>query len=185
MELELKVKEAQRGNEEAFIELMREHKVLLYKTLYYYLKNQEGALEGVQEVTYRALINIKSLKNPEGFKGWLMKIAINYALDQIKKSSRETVVTSESVSIDSIVDKTYMKKSDDVSVDKIYLDSLLGSIKPEYSRVIALKYFKDMTTSDISKALGIPEGTVKSYIRRGLKAMRAISMEGGICSEGR
>ena len=185
MELELKVKEAQRGNEEAFLELMKEHKVLLYKTLYYYLKNKEAALEGIQEVTCRALINIKSLKNPEGFKGWIIKIASNYALDEIKKNSREGVATSDSVSIDFIVDNNYQRKSDEVSVDKIYLDSLLGSIKSEYSRVIALKYFKDMTTSDISKALGMPEGTVKSYIRRGLKAMRAISLEGGICNEGR
>ncbi|WP_426347950.1 RNA polymerase sigma factor [Alloiococcus sp. CFN-8] len=185
MELELKVKEAQRGNEEAFLELIKEHKVLLFKTLHYYLKNQESALEGVQEVTCRALINIKNLKNPQGFKGWLMKIAVNYAFDEIKKNNREGVAASEPVSLDFTTDNNYQRKADEISVDKIYLDSLLGSIKPEYSRVIGLKYFQDMTISDISKALGMPEGTVKSYIRRGLKAMRAISLEGGICNEGR
>ena len=177
MEQELKVKQAQKGNQEAFLELMKVYKADLYRSLYYYLKNKDEALEGVQEVTYRALMNIKGLKNPDGFKAWLMKIAANYAIDQIKRSSREMVAALEVDSIDVMENRNCEKSLDGISVDKVYLDSLMKSIKPEYSRVITLKYFKDMTTKDIFIALGIPEGTVKSCISRGLKAMRALSMD--------
>jgi len=53
------VQKAISGNEEAFLELMKIHKIDLYKTALSYLRNEGEAFEAVQEVTYRAYKSIR------------------------------------------------------------------------------------------------------------------------------
>lgn len=78
------------GNEAAFIELMKMYKIDLYKTGLSFLKNEEEALEAIQEVTYRAYKSIRKIKEPAYFKTWLMRIMINYCQDQLKKKSEKS-----------------------------------------------------------------------------------------------
>ena len=44
---------------------------------YVYVKNKDDALDVVQEVAYQSFKKIDTLKKPEYFKTWLIKIAIN------------------------------------------------------------------------------------------------------------
>jgi len=68
MDEQLLLKKAQRGDDEAFYQLMESMKQQLYRIALSYLKSEEEALEAVQEVTYRAYINIKKLKNQNFLK---------------------------------------------------------------------------------------------------------------------
>lgn len=56
------IKKAISGDKESFGDLVREHKVYLYKIAYSYVKNEEDALEIIQECVYRAMLNIRKLK---------------------------------------------------------------------------------------------------------------------------
>ncbi|WP_438823753.1 sigma factor [Bacillus sp. JJ1764] len=53
-----------------------------------YVKNQNDALDVVQETAYRSFKNINTLKNPEFFKTWLIKIAINCAIELVRKNKK-------------------------------------------------------------------------------------------------
>lgn len=88
------VKRAIKGDEEAFLELMHSYQEALYRTAISYVKNEEDALEAVQEVTYRAYRSIKTVKEPAYFKTWLIRIMMNYCLDVLKRSNREIVEES-------------------------------------------------------------------------------------------
>ena len=48
------VKAAIKGNDQAFLELIQLYKIELYKTALSFSRNEEEALEAIQEVTYRA-----------------------------------------------------------------------------------------------------------------------------------
>lgn len=58
-------KQAIRGDDEAFLQLMFLHQEALYRTALAYLKSEEEALEAVQEVTFRAYEKINTLRMPE------------------------------------------------------------------------------------------------------------------------
>lgn len=75
------MKKAQKGNDEAFLKLFQEYEKDIYRTAFVYVKNQEDALDIVQETAYRSFKSIKDLKEPKYFKTWLIRIAISCAID--------------------------------------------------------------------------------------------------------
>lgn len=74
------------GDEDSFTVLIDGMQERLYRMAYSYVRNQEDALEIVQETVFKAYISIHKLKQPQYFKTWLTKIAVNCALDFIRKS---------------------------------------------------------------------------------------------------
>lgn len=82
------VREAQKGNTAAFSAIMNEHKEKLYRMAYSYFKNEQDALEAVQETAYRALKKIKQIKEPRYIGTWIVRILLNYCADEIKRKKR-------------------------------------------------------------------------------------------------
>ena len=88
MEIKDKVKKAISGDDEAFEYIINNCKERLYRTAFAYVKNEEQALDVVQETVYKAYVSIEKLKNPEYFNTWITRILINNALTVIKKNSK-------------------------------------------------------------------------------------------------
>lgn len=159
-----KITLAQKGDDNAFYELISERNVQLYKTAYAYVKNKEDALDIVSDTVYKAYISIKKLKDPSLFNTWLTRILINTSLDCINKSSR---VESFKENINSEVYE--IPKDDEQIIDlKTAVDKLQG----KYKTIVILKYFQDMTLMDIAKTLQCPIGTVKTNLHKALEELR-------------
>ncbi|MNE83746.1 ECF RNA polymerase sigma factor SigW [compost metagenome] len=59
------------------------------------------------------------------------------------------------------------------SNERIDLERAIHRLKPKYRHAIVLKYYQDMTVVQIAEVLKKPEGTVKTWLRDGLKQMRS------------
>ena len=136
---------AQKGDDNAFYELISARKSQLYKTAFAYVKNKEEAMDTVSETVYKAYISIKKLKEASLFNTWLTRILINVSLDSIKKNNR--VVSFE----DNVNADTYIiSNEDDGIIDlKVAVDKLHG----KYKTIVILKYFQDMTLVEMAKIL--------------------------------
>ena len=95
MELELQVKRAQKGDEEAFIELIERHKKLMYVVAKSLINNDEDIADMIQDTILKAFENIKKLKDTASFKNWLIRILVNRCNDFLK--SRHNVVELDEV----------------------------------------------------------------------------------------
>lgn len=84
MILEEQVKLAINQDEKAFEYLMNISKEGLYRIAFAYAKNEQDALDILQETVYKAYISIYKLKEPKYFKTWISKILINNAINFIK-----------------------------------------------------------------------------------------------------
>lgn len=82
------MKKAQKGNDKAFIKLFQQYEKDIYRMAYVYVNNKDDALDIVQEVAYQSFKKINTLKNPEFFKTWLMKITMNCAINLAKKNKK-------------------------------------------------------------------------------------------------
>ena len=78
VEINRLVKKAQKGDDRAFIKLFQRYEADIYRMAYVYVKNESDALDVVQEVAYRAFKKIETLKDPDYFKTWLIKITIKH-----------------------------------------------------------------------------------------------------------
>jgi RNA polymerase sigma-70 factor (ECF subfamily) len=159
-----KVKLAQKGDDNAFYELLNEQKSQLYKTAFAYVKNKEEALDIVSDTVYKAYISIKNLKEPSFFNTWLTRILINTSLDCINKNSR-VVSFEENIRPDTM---TILKDNEQLIDLKVAVDKLQG----EYKTIVILKYFQDMTLKEIANILQSPLGTVKTKLHRALGELR-------------
>ena len=154
----------------SFEKLLLQYKSYLYKVAYTYVKDKQVALDILQETSFKAWLNIHTLKDEEKFKPWITKILVNTALNYIKKESKVIYMEDEN----SII---YSEKSISIE-EKLDLYDAIDLLKPKYKTVIILKYFDDMKIEDISYVLNTPENTVKSHLKRARESLSSILKEG-------
>jgi RNA polymerase sigma factor (sigma-70 family) len=116
---------------------------------------------------------LAALKNPPGrgwaLRGWLAKVTRNFAFrlhrSEKRRIDRETVARSrESVpSPEEIVAREESRRS--------VIDSLLGLDEP-YRSALLLRFYEDLSVSEVARRLEVPEDTVRTRLRRGLERMR-------------
>ena len=163
-------KKAKNGDSDAFTELYKMHKIYLYKIAYSYVKDENKALDIMQECAYKGFLNVHKLKNPNMFKTWITRVLINVAIDYMKKESK--VVYLDNDSLISCDEK-------DISLEeKMDLYNAIDTLKDKYKTVIILRYFNNMSIDDIAKTMEIPSNTVKSHLRRAKESLSKILKEG-------
>ncbi|WP_342429676.1 sigma-70 family RNA polymerase sigma factor [Neobacillus sp. FSL H8-0543] len=163
--METLVKKAQKGNDKAFLILFQKYEQDIYRTAFIYVKNQSDALDVVQETAYRSFKSIKSLKDANYFKTWLLRIAINCSLDLLRK---QTNIVQMKPELDDIVSGTV---DEDVALE-ITMRDLIDGLKEYEKGVIILRFYEGLTIKEVSEALDIPLGTAKTILYRALNKLR-------------
>lgn len=155
-ELVLEVKRAKLGDKSAFCNLIRINKVAIYRVSKAILNNEEDVEDAVSEAILKAYKNIKSLKNENFFKTWLIRIVINESNNIYKKRNREIVVD----------DGQFINIQTNDNYKDLTLYDAINSLDEELRVTTVLFYFEDIKYKDIAKLLNIKEGTVKSRLSR-------------------
>ncbi len=163
--------QAKNGDDDAFYEFIQNHKASLYRIAYAYFKNEQDALEAIQEVTCRAYHHIHKLKQPQFAATWLTRIMINYCADERRKR-RRVQIHAEVSDLQPVTDRDRYQM--------IEVEQAVDQLNEKYRQVIILKYFEDLKIKDIAQALNQPEGTVKTRLNKGLRLLRrALGEKGG------
>lgn len=165
------VRRAIRGDDGAFGELMEHYKVYLYKVAYCHCKNQENALDAVQECVTAAYLHIRKVHSPQYFRTWLTRILINVIQKEQKKAALRAEVPYE---------ENWETKDQEgmMPEERMDLYHAIDELPQKYRSIIILKYFNDFKISEISQVMEMPEGTVKSFLNRARKMLRE-KLEGG------
>lgn len=162
-------KKAKSGDSDAFTELYKIHKIYLYKIAYSYVKDENKALDIMQECAYKGFLNVHKLKDPSIFKTWITRILINVAIDYLKKDSKIIYLDNDS---------SISCNEENISLEeKMDLYNAIDCLKDKYKTVIILRYFNNMSIDDIAKTMEIPSNTVKSHLRRAKEALSKILKE--------
>lgn len=156
---------ARNGDDQAFYDLISLNRGRLYGTALQYLRDELKALEAVQEVTCRAYLKLHKLKNPKYFSTWLVRIMINYCLDELRRNKRMVPLDDLEIPYVDGIEKQ------ETCMD---LQNCVGRLKPKYRDVLILRYYEDMSIADISAILEKPVGTIKTWISRGLNQIRSM-----------
>ncbi|MBU5593403.1 sigma-70 family RNA polymerase sigma factor [Clostridium sp. MSJ-4] len=165
MDIENLVKLAQKDEDNAFYELISLNKEKMYVTAYAYVNNKEDALDIVQESVYKAYTSIKKLKEPKFFNTWITRIVINCSIDLVRKNKKLKISKEEEL----MINGAYLG---DLKEEKIDLREAISCLDEKFKAVVILKYFHQLTLVEVADTLGMPLGTVKTYLNKALKALR-------------
>lgn len=143
----------------------------MYRLAYTYVRNEEDALDIVQESVYKAIKNAAAVKQEAYIGTWLYRIVMNTAVDYIRKNRREEVT-------DSIQENGREDRYQD-------FDTLeaLKILDEREKTVIVLRFFEERKLSEIAKILDENINTVKTVLYRSLKKLRIELEEGELSYE--
>lgn len=155
------VSKCKEGDRKAFSTLIKRYEKDLYRVAIAMTKNNDDALDCIQEAILQAFKNISSLLHEEYFKTWLIKILINKCNEMLYKKKR-IILFSEYQSEDSYSYNT----------EAIEVKDAVNKLEESLKLLVILYYFEDMSIKDIAESLNIPEGTVKSRLARAREKLK-------------
>lgn len=165
---------AQRGEREAFSELVRRHQRRAYAVARSIVTNHEDAEDAVQEAFLHAYKAIHRFLPDQAFGAWLHRIVANAALDATRRRKvRDADELPETVS-------SPFRDPAEGSELRRRLKDALDTLPERQRSVIVLHDVEGYKHAEIGKMLDIPEGTARSdlhyarsHLRRILGAVRS------------
>lgn len=157
------VRKSKKGNNLAFSTLIKAYEKDLYKVAITMTKNEEDALDCIQEAILQSYISIKDLRQEEYFKTWLIKILINKCNALLKKNKKIMNLDME-ITGELKIEESY----------KLDLKKSINNLDSDLKIIVILYYYEDMSIKDISESLNIPQGTIKSRLSRARKKLKEI-----------
>ncbi|EJA6702714.1 sigma-70 family RNA polymerase sigma factor [Clostridioides difficile] len=140
-----------------------DNKDSFYRIAYSYTKNEEDALDVVQEAMYKALYSVENIKEVNYIKTWFYKILVRTSIDFIRKNRKYNNMTD----ID-LIDETgeYDKYTD------LDLRRALEELPIEYKSIIILRFFEDLKIEEVAIILDENVNTIKTRLYTALKKLK-------------
>src|SRR5207237_8336385 len=91
------VRAAQKGDMEAFEELVARHRDKIYARAFSMMRNEEEAIDLSQEAWVKGWQRLKQFQGKAKFGTWMTRIVINLCLDQLRKQKRQRTESIEAM----------------------------------------------------------------------------------------
>lgn len=148
------VRKAQDGDKNAFVTLMREQELSLYRAAKAILHREEDVEDAVQETVCKAFQKLPDLRQPKFFKTWLTRILINCCYDLLRQQKGL-------VPLELLPETGAPDRDSDLSLD---VRAALDALSENDRLVMTLFYLNDLPVRDIAQTLAISESAVKQRL---------------------
>lgn len=152
-------------SQEKLIEYIKTNQNKLYKVAFTYTRNEEAALDAIQEAITKALENIEKLKKEEYVNTWFYRILINEALKSSKKYRNYT-------ELELIENETYVNSNEEKIVENIDMYNIIQKLNYKLKTVIVLRFFENMKIEEIAFITKTNISTVKSRLYKAIKEIK-------------
>ncbi|MEN8376618.1 MAG: sigma-70 family RNA polymerase sigma factor [Gemmatimonadota bacterium] len=179
------VAQAAEGHERAYRELISRYERPVFSLIYRLVRDREAAEDLAQETFIKVLNAIDRYDSSYKFSSWIFKIANNTAIDSLRKRGLDTVSLDGSPHARSVAEASEgwsptavaRDESPEEYVERLELgaglEEALSELRPEYRTAIILWHMEDRPYEEIAEIMDVPLGTVKTYIHRARKELRA------------
>jgi RNA polymerase sigma-70 factor, ECF subfamily len=169
------VERAQRGDAEAFNQLVLSHQNAVYRQAFWILNDEAAAEDAAQEAFYRAYVKIHTFCGPS-FRAWILRIATNYCLDLLRKQKSHPVLPIEPSDPDQEDNDAANPRliadlpTPEQGVERLELSGAiqhaLFKLAPEDRMPILLIDLQELSYLEAANTLKVPVGTFKSRLSR-------------------
>jgi RNA polymerase sigma-70 factor (ECF subfamily) len=144
-------------------EFIIENRENFYRVAYSYVKNEQDALDIIQDSIYKALNSVEKLKEIKFIKTWFYRIVVNCSIDYLRKNKKYSnfLEVEQLEKIECYEDHTNLD-----------LKKNLDDLPEKYRIIIVLRFFEDLKIEEIAKILDENVNTVKTRLYQGLKKLR-------------
>jgi RNA polymerase sigma-70 factor (ECF subfamily) len=155
------------GVQEAFRELLRRYRKSAMTLAYQMLGNGEDAEDIAQEAFVRVFQAVPKFRGESAFSTWLYRIVTNLCLGRMRRS--RPTVPLEAVAEPGTADGPAQQVAEGMLTREV-----LAAMPPELRVVLLLREQEGLSYGEISKALDLPMGTVRSRLSKARKRFRKV-----------
>ncbi len=169
-DLELVAKSCE-GDTSAFGMLVDRYRGKIYAMLYQMVQNEQDAWDLSQDAFVKAWKALPGFRRTSAFYTWLYRIAMNGALDWLRKRSRAHTVSLDEAGPEGLAAMGPLKdhttpETPDQTIERhdvaTRIESALGELSEDHRAVIVLRELHGMQYEEIAEAVGCSLGTVMS-----------------------
>lgn len=157
---------AQKGDDEAFANLVNQYQTPVYNLCYRLLGNPQEAEDAAQETFWRAYQAIRRYDRDRPFATWLLSIAAHYCIDQQRKRRLPTMEIEDWM--EEIVPDNFPSPEKMVGQNQQneVLQRLLKKLNPQDRAVLVMRYWSEFSEEEIGRTLKMSPSAVKSRLHR-------------------
>ncbi len=162
------VEAAQRGDQSAFVDLVRLRGGRFLAIAHRILRDVDRAEDALQDALVIAWRDLPSLRDPDRFDAWFHRVLTHVCIAEAARE-RKRITNLFVLPMDGPAAPDEL-----LSVaDRDQLDRGFRRLKPEERAILVLRHFVGYGPSEIADILGIPAGTIRSRLHHAHNAMRA------------
>jgi RNA polymerase sigma-70 factor (ECF subfamily) len=181
---EFTLRRAQKGDAQAFEQLVTPHEQMLWRVCWHYTRHQEDAADCLQEAMLKAWRAIKTYRGECSLSSWLYRIAATVCLDFLRRQKRLPVTESadEMAEEDGFTPMDDSPTPDEAVIRAESADNIraaIDSLPADMRTVIVLYALQGLGYEEIASTMQTNVGTVKSRISRARTHLRKILLQSG------
>jgi RNA polymerase sigma-70 factor, ECF subfamily len=169
------------GNRNNYSLLVERYQSMVFRTSMGFLHNKEEAEDLAQEVFIQAYLALTKFKGDSSYSTWLYRIAVNAALNKIRKTSKSFILKRlESVFGTEKNADNHLYISDNENPENIiignehreWIKQALNSLPENQRTAIVLSKYDDLPQKEIASIMSTTEGAVEALIQRAKANLR-------------
>jgi RNA polymerase sigma-70 factor (ECF subfamily) len=160
------------GDSRAFDTLMRHYEPYVLGLLWRMAGDRSTAEDLCQETFLKVLRGLPSFRGGSSLKTWIYRIAHNVWTDRLRSSAPEETGGEDHPGFRAAGDsRTPFGHVEDAQI-RGALEAAMAHLPRAQREALHLFYWDDLSVGEVAQALSVPEGTVKTLLFRGRKALR-------------
>jgi RNA polymerase sigma-70 factor, ECF subfamily len=178
------IRAAQRGDQDAFAELVRTYDQSVLRLAMNLLRSPEDARDVYQEAFLRVFRSLDTFRFDCSFHTWLYRIVTNICLDHLRKRKVRKEEPAVVETSDGPVDRMESFEEDSAHSDpertvwnrqlKEKIEGALGGLTPRERMVFELRHYQGLRLRNIGDTLGTSEEAAKNCLFRATQKMRSV-----------
>ncbi len=174
------IEKVKNGDCEAYNPLVERYKLLLYRQMYRMVHNREDAEDLVEEAFIKAYRAIAKFELGRSFYAWLSRIAVNNAINFLKKERRDLLDPIETYEHSLSNGKGNPVQMIHEKIFKEKVNAIMAKLPEEHRTILLLRVEENLSYEEISNILKVPKGTVMSRLSRARQKLKELFDEMGV-----
>jgi len=167
-DLEL-VRRTKSGGTEAFSELVRRHQHIVFNVAYRFMRDAVLAEDMSQEAFVKAYRLLKGFRGDCSFSTWMYRVTCSVCLTELNRRKRRNEVEFLPVH----EGEAAVRPTDSLDIPE-QIRRCVSKLSDRYAAIITLYYLQGISYEEIAHVMRIPMGTLKTWMFRARKQLRAI-----------
>lgn len=178
---EITQRKAQKGDSQAFEELLLAHEKMIYQVCLRMCGNPQDAMDVSQETAVRIWRNLPNFKGESTLSTWIYRIALNASLDHLRRQKNRMAESTDELMEKGVMPVAQSTETPEASLERketlARVGEALTQLPEDQRSAVVLRDVQDLPYDQVATILGTNLNTVKSRISRGRRRLMQLLQE--------